>query len=62
MHPYIHMALWKGTQANLIYNLIKIKIKVKVVPVIFLNSAPRHESVLGEWTSALDGGLFHAVG
>jgi hypothetical protein len=39
-------------------------IKVKVVPVLFLNLAPRHEGVLGEWryrsthslTLALDGG------
>jgi hypothetical protein len=33
--------------------------KSKVIPVLFLNWAPRHEGVLGEWsgvTSALDGG------
>jgi hypothetical protein len=40
-----------------------IKGKGKVVPVLFLNSEPRHEGVLGEWrysaihslTLALDG-------
>jgi hypothetical protein len=43
-------------------------IKGKVVPVLFLNWASRHESVLGEWkysstrslTSALDGGEWSA--
>jgi hypothetical protein len=42
--------------------------KVKVVPVLFLNSAPRHEGVLLEWryssthslTSALDGSEWSA--
>jgi hypothetical protein len=43
---------------------LKVKIKGKVVPVLFFNWAPRHEGILGEWkyssthslTSALDGG------
>jgi hypothetical protein len=42
--------------------------KGKVVPVLFLNWAPRHERVLGEWryssthslTSAIDGGVWSA--
>jgi hypothetical protein len=46
----------------------KDKSKVKVVPVLFLNWASRHEGVLGEWkyssthllTSALDGGEWSA--
>jgi hypothetical protein len=44
------------------------KSKGKVVPVLSLNRAPRHEGVLGEWryssthslTSALDGGEWSA--
>jgi hypothetical protein len=43
--------------------MIKIKVRCKVVPVFFLNWAPRHEGVFGEWryssthslTSVLDG-------
>jgi hypothetical protein len=46
-----------------------VNVKVKFIPVLFSNWAPRHEDVLGEWryssmhslTSALDGsGQFHA--
>jgi hypothetical protein len=45
-----------------------VMIKVKVVPVLFFNAAPRHEGVFGErryssthsLTSALDGGEWSA--
>jgi hypothetical protein len=50
------------------YKYLDIKGKGKIVPVLFLNRAPRHEGVLGEWryistlsfTSALDGGAWSA--
>jgi hypothetical protein len=47
---------------------VKVNVKVKMFPVIFLNSAPQHDGVLGEWmysathslTSKLDKGEWPA--
>jgi hypothetical protein len=74
--PLPNTSSWRGTQLknrdNFTFtftpsNTDKVKVKSKVIPVLF-ERAPRHEGVLGEWrnssthslTSALDGGEWSA--